>query len=75
MDDDGGDTGGAEMGDTGDNVSSGDTGSSGDSSSMFSAGMQQQNQMQEQTTEQELAQKLNDSTQKTASSAASDKIQ
>ena len=42
---------------------------------MFTAEMQAQNEMQQQTTEEEFAQKMNDAAWKTASSAASDKIQ
>jgi imidazolonepropionase-like amidohydrolase len=43
--------------------------------SMFTAEMKAQNKMQQQTTEEEFAQKMNDAAWKTASSAASDKIQ
>ena len=42
---------------------------------MFRAEMRAQNKMQTQTTEEEFAQKMNDAAWKTASSAASDKIQ
>jgi hypothetical protein len=41
----------------------------------FAAEMKAQNAMQQQTTEEEFAQKMNDAAWKTASSAASDKIQ
>jgi hypothetical protein len=42
---------------------------------MFTAEMQAQNKMQAQTTQEEFAQKMNNQAWKTASSAASKKIQ